>query len=109
MNKILNRKGTTAMGLFGVILIACSLNLFWQGFTHVGKGYWTFGGDSESDGTDGDIYTAEVSQSQYRRECLSGAVSLLVLGGLFLGAAVQLWTKQDHIDKVWKLPPSPLN
>lgn len=91
------------MFLASSVLVYIGMHFLGEALFHKGAGVWHFGGDEP--GTNGmistDEFSAVISQSQYRRECLVNAIISLILGIPLMVESIKRWRKKDDLERSW--------
>lgn len=104
LKKLRERKGLATLMVLSAVLFYIASDLAWSGLTHRGPGWWKFGGDEP--GTGGWISTPEywerIPEAEYRRQSLGGAGILLIVGALFLYAAIKAWRERSKLEAEWE-------
>ncbi|HEY1718231.1 MAG TPA: hypothetical protein VGH42_08050 [Verrucomicrobiae bacterium] len=104
MKKIIQRKGLVGLAILGTFVIWMGCRCGWDGYTHHGKGTWTFGGDESGTGgaLGSDEYQDTIPEDQYKRESYINAVTFFIIGGLMLQHAIVKWRERNELEKSWK-------
>lgn len=101
LNKARKRLGIAGAIVLGLLLALGSIDTFYRGLLHHGRGLIQVGGCDYADNCM-DERLELVSQDEFRSNSYEGSIVLALMAFVFLNGSIRAWLHRDEMERIWK-------